>query len=88
MGIQVHAERQEPAMMTLAQLEGYAARVGVDERAHISRTCGDHRDRITMLPTLSTTDAPLRYCPDCLTAFTLTGTPLNSPHTWLRQRKS
>ena len=75
-------------MMTLAQLEGYAARVGVDERAHISRTCGDHRDRITMLPTLSTTDAPLRYCPDCLTAFTWAGAPLNSPHTVPQQRRS
>ena len=75
-------------MMTLAQLEEYAARVGVDERAHISRVCGDHRSRIAMLPTLETVDTPLRYCPDCLTAFTVTGTPLNSPHTLAHQRKS
>ncbi len=75
-------------MMTFAQLQGYASLVGVDERAHISRTCGDHRGRITMLPTLEATDAPLRYCPDCLTAFTLTGTPLNSPHTSAESRKS
>ena len=68
-------------MMTFEQLEAYAARVGVGERAQISRTCGNHQDRMTTLPRLETTDAPLRYCPDCLTAFTLTGAALNAPHT-------
>ena len=64
-------------MMTFRQLEAYAARVGVGERAQISRTCGSHQARLTSLPKLETTDTPLRYCPDCLTAFTLTGTELN-----------
>jgi hypothetical protein len=67
-------------MMTLEQLERYAARVGVGERAHISRACGNHQDRMATLPRLETTDTPLRYCPNCLTAFTLKGAALNSPH--------
>ena len=73
-------------MMTFEQLEAYAARIGPDERALISRTCGDHQMRLATLPRLETTDAPLRYCPDCLTAFTVTGAALNAPQTSSRQR--
>jgi hypothetical protein len=68
-------------MMTLTQLEAYAAGVGIAERADISRTCGNHQGRLTTLPRLEATDTPLRYCPNCLTAFTLNGAALNSPHT-------
>ena len=68
-------------MMTIEQLKAYAARLGVGERAQISRACGDHHDRLATLPRLETTDTPLRYCPNCLTAFTVNGAALNSPHT-------
>jgi len=67
-------------MMTLAQLHAYADRVGVEERGHIARVCGNHQDRMATLPTLETSDTLLRYCPDCLTAFTLAGVALNSPY--------
>jgi hypothetical protein len=68
-------------MMTFEQLEVYAARVGVGERADISRACGNHQNRMATLPRLESADTPLRYCPNCLTAFTLKGAALNSPHT-------
>jgi hypothetical protein len=73
-------------MMTFEQLATYATRVGVGERAHISRTCGNHQERLATLPRLETTDTPLRYCPDCLTAFTLAGAAVNPPHESSRQR--
>ena len=64
-------------MMTLRQLESYAAGLGAAERAEISRACGNHQDRMATLPRLETTDTPLRYCPNCLTAFALNGAALN-----------
>jgi hypothetical protein len=72
-------------MMTFKELETYAARIGGGERAHISRACGNHQARLSKLPRLETTDRPLRYCPDCLTAFTLEGTALNLPNPALNE---
>ena len=72
-------------MMTLQQLESYAARLGIDERVRIARGCGNHQGRLLTLPRLENGETPLHYCPDCLTAFSPTGVALNAPGASLDQ---
>lgn len=66
-------------MMIFEPLAASGVRVGVGERAQISQTCGNHQERLATLPSLETTDEPLRDCPDCLIAFMWTGAAVNAP---------